>query len=194
MASNQDTPKVQVQVKVQVQIPNLSTFYRTELTKPVKALVKGLNLQVNSSIEFFSSQYIENHEDLTSKIDLFLSTGYEYLNKILSYVEILGVKDDNQSNKFIYEDCYANCIGVAKSVNSFHELRITELTAKFNKLVDYSKIVSKRMDLAVKANEYMEDMLVEIRKQNVDIYNNYINQFVMSLVKITVILSKLNEY
>jgi hypothetical protein len=178
-------------------IPNLSTFYRTELSKKPSELVKALNKEVDNSIEFFASQYIENPEDLDAKYDIFLSQGYLHLNKILSYVEILSVKDQSQSNKFIYEDCYANCIGVTKSVNSFHELKASEKNAKFNRLIDYSKIVSRQhalnVDLAVKANEYMEDILSDIRKQNVDIYNNYINQFIMSLVKITVILSQLNN-
>jgi hypothetical protein len=174
-------------------IPNLSTFYRTELTKKPSELVKALSKEVTDSIEFFSSHYIDNPEQLSEKYDLFLSEGYTHLNKILSYVEILSVKDDNQSNKFIYEDCYSNCIGVTKSVNSFHELRASEVSAKFNRLIDYSKIISNRMDLAVKANEYMEDIVANIRKQNLDIYNNYINQFIMSLVKLSVILSKLND-
>ena len=176
-------------------IPNLSTFYRTELTAKPSVLVKELNKEVDTSIKFFASQYIESKEELDAKYDIFLSEGYAHLNKILSYVEILSVKDDNQSNKFIYEDCYANCIGVTKSVNSFHEMQASERVAKFNRLIDYSKIVSTqhKFDLAIKANEYMEDILADIQKQNVDIYNNYINQFVMSLVKITVILSKLND-
>ena len=174
-------------------IPNLSTFYRTEITKKPSELVKALSKEVTDSIEFFSSHYIDNPSQLSEKYDIFLSEGYPHLNKILYYVEILSVKDDSQSNKFIYEDCYENCIGVSKSVNSFHELKASNRVAKFIRLVDYSKIVSNRTDLEVKANEYMEDVLSDIHKQNVDIYNNYINQFVMSLIKITVILSKLNN-
>jgi len=175
-------------------IPNLSTFYRTELIKKPSELVKALGKEIEDSIEFFASQYIESKAELSAKYDIFFSTGYTHLNKILSYVEILSVKDDNQSNKFIYEDCYSNCIGVTKSVNSFHEMQATEHTAKFNRLVDYSKIISKNnVDLAVKANDYMDAILADVQKQNVDIYNNYINQFVMSLVKIKVILSKLND-
>jgi len=178
-------------------IPSLSKFYHTELRKKPSELVKELNKEIDASIKFFDSQYIENPAELDAKYDIFLSQGYMHLNKILSYVEILPFADQSQTNKFIYEDCYANCIGVTKSVNSFHELKASELVAKFNRLVDYSKIASIQhdlnIDLTIKANEYMEDILADIRKQNVDIYNNYINQFIMSLVKITVILSQLND-
>ena len=122
-------------------IPNLSIFYRTELIKKTNELAKALKKEVDNSIEFFSQHYIEKHEDLAAKYDLFFSIGYINLNKILAYVEILSVKDENQSNKFIYEDCYTNCIGVTKAVNSFHELQTSEVSAKFNRLIEYSKII-----------------------------------------------------
>lgn len=175
-------------------IPNLSAFYSKELTKKTSDLVKALSEELKKSINFFSSQYIIESSELDKKYELLLSDGYSHLNKINAYTEILGIKDDNQCNKLIYEDCNRNCFEVTKFINSIHELRGTETNVKFNRLVCYSKIVYNQPELTSKADLYIQNIIDNVHKETINFYNNYINEIMFSLIKISNILDKLNDY
>ena len=62
-----------------------------------------MKADIDAAIEFLSQQYSSDQslEETNTKIKVMLTIGYQYMFKIISTLEIMVIKEENQSQKII---------------------------------------------------------------------------------------------
>jgi hypothetical protein len=168
-------------------IPDMSSIIKD--TKTQKKLFSGLK----SAIEFYSSMYSSNHMELDDKIKTMLSTGYIFLFKIMSALELLIIRKENQSNKILFEEAMQNLIPIPVYIGSLHDIIKNANTIEAGSIFDIVKVKSKL--------EERDSMLEQFTKQSEKIIedglyiknnclNNHVNLTLLSIIKTNEVLKK----
>lgn len=175
-------------------INDLSNFMANKLSSNEKILLTNLKLELNDIIEFFKRQFIKNddtEENITNKINLMLSQGYEHIFKINSYLTILFLKDERVCNKNLYEQCLNSNIVISSYVSSLTEMISCDNNLEIDIMNNTVKII-KNLDNIF--NETIDELFIIKRKNNniakINIFNNNINNYILNMYVIKEILSK----
>lgn len=188
-----------------VSISNLSNYLST-LNFSDKFLMEELKLNIKNGLEYFKSVYFEKNSDLEDfekledlkdlkdfelKLKLVLKNGYEIFFKINAILEFLHIIDESQTNKYKYEEANQYCLGLNNFINCIQDL-FYDYEIDINKNIDLAKIGSNNMDLQ---NNYFNELykLKNISTyKKINVFNNYINQYVFLLTKIHLIVKKIS--
>lgn len=123
------------------QISKLNQLSIDFIGKRVNIQLAELKAQIETSIVFFSSSYIDcsDGEELNNDIleqkymdgyKTMIKTGYENMAKINTMLEILETSDRSQTNKFKYELVSKIIFSSGYFLNIFNELSIISMTKK----------------------------------------------------------------
>ena len=156
-------------------------------------LLKELKDILPKTFEYMSTQYIENptdKEEYKIKYENILSRVHEFANKINSLINLLYIGDESQTNKFKYEECILIHMGPNKLANLFLELNIDSFDSELKAIVDCGNLKTEEQISAYKAvlNKKMDLDFSE----KVDSFNSFINDYLLSLVKVIVIIKRTN--
>lgn len=173
-------------------IPNLSNYIGT-LNCVDKKLLNELKYNIQFGIEYFKSMYIETNTDFEIKVQSILNKGYEIFFKINTNLEFLHIIDESQTNKYKYEQSIQFTNGLTNFINSIQDLFYNH-DFDMNKSVDLSKIGENNMHLYTDYQNDFEKQKNVIIKTKINIFNNYINQYILMLTKINLIVKKIEIY
>jgi hypothetical protein len=169
---------------------NLSAFLRT-LDKSPRDLLSEVKSEINTFIDFLESKYVTESEDIDEKISQIKSEGYVYQFKIRSYLEILVTKEENQSDKYKYEECININISTGRFLNSYNEIFNAKENQKIQTIMDFSKIKKNSSDLIPSFEERSEKIHNYAAKHYTIIFNNYVNEYILVLMSMKIILNKI---
>ena len=171
-------------------IPDMSSIIKD--TKTQKKLFSGLKSDIESSIEFYSSMYSSNHMELDDKIKTMLSTGYIFLFKIMSALELLIIREENQSNKILFEEAMHNLIPIPVYTGSLHDIIRNADEAELVGLGDYIKLKTDKKvgEIEELFKVKREKLLANTMYIKNNLYNNQINLTILSIMKTNEVLKK----
>jgi hypothetical protein len=151
--------------------------------------IKNLKIELDITIEFCLKEKVV--DDIKSNIDSVLITGLDHFMKIGSYLEMIIVNEENQSNKMTYEECLGNCVSSTGLINALTDLSKSVMNNRLDRLVDYSRIKKDTPELADEFKSYMDKLIQDAEQNKILIFNHYINQYLSILVKIKELLKKI---
>lgn len=164
-------------------------FYETLYKKKDIELLTELKTEIDSAFTFFCSLYADNYAETKVNINLALTTGYNYLIKIKSYLSLLIIKDSNQTNKYSYEDCL-NKGGIifilASYIESLTSIIKNENNTKIDLVIDISK-VAKNIETLNSSNlnenieTYYNEKINFIKHEAVLHYANLLNHIILGI-------------
>lgn len=183
-------------------VPKLSSYltrlnFSDKPDKIVKTLLADLKQNLKQSIEFFevnyanaTDSYDDSLVDFERKCELILSQGYEYFFKINSGLDILHILDLSQTNKYKYEECFAFSFNLSSFINSIHDLYYDKHELNINKALGLAKVNNNEeiKELYVSSTELKRELML---KEKINILNNYINQYVLQIYKISIVVQKI---
>lgn len=166
--------------------------------KKVRVQLEELKAQIENSIVFFSSSFIdctdeERRIDLEKKYTMgyksMIKVGYENIAKINMMIEILETTDRSQTNKFKYELILKIIFSSGHFLNIFNELSMISMTRKIEKCLSMSEINKNKSE---NIRQFNIQEIVNLHKkrdehilnEKINIFNHYINQIVLQLCKI----------
>lgn len=179
-------------------ISNLSD-YLSNTNFSDKYLLEELKLNIKNGLDYFKSMYFEkndNTEDIESfelKLKSVLNKGYEIFFKINSNLEFLHIVDESQTNKFKYEEAQQFSLSLTGFINSIQDL-FYNYEIDINKNLDLAKISNNNSDLQ---NNYINEVCKQKELSiltKINVFNNYINQYILILTKINLIVKKITLY
>jgi len=179
------------------QISKLNQLTIDFIKKKVSTQLQELKTQIESSIVFFSSSYIDcsDGEELNNDIlepkymsgyKTMIELGYENMAKINMMLEILETSDRSQTNKFKYDLVSKIIFSSGHFLNVFNELSIISMTKNIEKCLDRSTIYKNW------SSHTMVEEIHNLHKgrekfalnEKINIFNHYINQIILQLCKI----------
>lgn len=169
---------------------NQSTFLKS-LNKSPRALLSELKEVITNTIVFLDDRYISDISEFKDKIDFTISEGHGFIFKIHSYLQMLLAKDENQSHKFVFEECSATNINMGRFLNSHYELKHKLHAKEIDWLLELSKIKKDSPELAELYTQRIDILREEMYKEHVLIFNSYINDYYLSIMKIKELLARM---
>jgi hypothetical protein len=166
----------------------MSEFYKELNNSNQNSKIKSLRKELDLTIDFCSKQYVS---DNILDVNTILTVGLDHFMKISSYLEIIIVNEENQSDKIIYEECLGNCISSTGLINALTDLSKNVMNNRLDRLVDYSRIKKDTPELAEEFKVNMDKLIEDGERNKILIFNHYINQYLMILVKIKELLKKI---
>lgn len=169
---------------------NMSEFLKT-LNKRPSILLSEVKSEINDFISFLELSYIEETDDLREKSNDIIAKGYVYQFKIRAYFETLLVKEENQSDKFKYEECRDISTGPTRFINIFCDIKHQIANFEIQQILDKSKICRNTPELLCQLEQHGAKTKEHFIKNNTIIYNNFINETIMMLNNMKFILDKI---
>ena len=174
-------------------IPDTSSVFKEIKTKLAKnKIVQSLKADMDATIEFLSQQYSSDQslEETNAKIKVMLTVGYQHMFKIISTLEIMVIKEENQSQKIIYDDALQYIIPMPVYTGSLHDIIKNANEYELSAYATLSKIKSEACieELYTKIHE---KALEEARYVKTNCLNNQINLTILCIVKSKEALEKL---
>lgn len=186
------------------EIVNIGAFLQKEFEKKNTEILCNLKKEVANAINFFLNKNNNvNYDELINNISEIKLIGYEHINKIKSGLDILEIKDKNQTNKFEYEKCLSLKLIVNLTYFSsyFEELRkliididieknitLLETQCKINEN-DMSYERQILIDSLYRKTESLFDEKIKLKKNEIlGEYTIFINQIISTLFSIKEIL------
>lgn len=179
------------------QITKLNQLIIDFIKKKVSTQLAELKTQVETSIVFFSSSYIDcldgnelNNDILEQKYmdgyKTMIVSGYENIAKINMMLEILETSDRSQTNKFKYELASKIIFNSGHFLNIFNELSIISMTKKIEKCLDKGEINKNwsshtRLEEIDNLHRNKENYALN---EKINVFNHYINKIILQLCKI----------
>ena len=169
-------------------IPNMSKSIK-EIVSSKKKFLTCIKPEIDTAMEFFSSVIMTFDFDVIIKT--LLTTGYMHLFKIMSTLELAIIREENQSNKIMYEEALQNLIPIPVYTGNLHEIMKTHNANTITLLCDLSKIKSEK-DADMESNYTRHHMKAisdsELIRNNC--LTNHINLTILSIVKTNEVLKK----
>ena len=169
-------------------IPNMSQSIK-EIVSSKKKFLSGIKPEIDTAIEFFSS--IITTPDFDVMIKTLLSTGYMHLFKIMSSLELAIIREENQSNKILYEEALQNLIPIPVYTGNLHDIMKTQNATTMSLLFDLSKIkANKDADMESTYTRHHMKAISDSELVRNNCVTNNINLTILSIVKTTEVLKK----
>ena len=180
------------------QISKLNQLTIDYIKKKTCIQLKELKNQIDTSITFFSSSYIDidcSDDKLTEELleqkythrhKLMITNGYDNIGKINMMFEMIQTSDKSQTNKFKYEEASKNIYSLGQFLNMFNELSTISLTKNIDKCLDIGEI-NKNWSDNTKVNEIdnlYKDKEAFLLNEKINVFNHYINTIIIQLCKI----------
>lgn len=173
-------------------VPNTSN-YINKTNYSDKTLLSELKSNIQKSLEFFNSMYVQESHQIDLKIDIVINSGYEFIFKINSNLEFLHILDNSQTNKFKYEEALTCIPALNNFLNCFQDL-INDYNRQIQKSIDLAKINFQSNDLVEDYINNFQNQQNILTKKRINIFNNYINQYILHLQKVNLIVKNLDIY
>lgn len=188
------------------QIPKLNKFTIEYSSKNISLQINDLKSQIEVSITFFSTSYIDClNTDLSDDIlnqkyndgyKSIITHGYEHVEKINIMLEILQITACSKTDKFKYEKILKDFMDSGKLLDTFNELSIVLFNKNIEKCLDECEIKKncfnlfyfnrkcKVREINIIHNEKKTFMLNE----RINVFNHHINQIILQLCKMKLVL------
>lgn len=156
-------------------------------------LLKELKDILRKTVEYMSNQYIVNltdREEYRIKYDNILSQAHEFANKINSLLHLLLVVDESQTNKYKYEECILIHFGPNKLANLFLDISPDEFDSELKAIVECANLKTEEQISAYK--EVLNKKFALDFSEKVDSFNSFINDYILSLIKVIVVIKNTN--
>jgi predicted nucleotidyltransferase len=169
-------------------IPNMSQSIK-EIVSSKKKILFGIKPEIDIAIEFFSS--IITTSDIDIMIKALMATGYMHLFKIMSTLELAIIREENQSNKIMYEEALQNLIPIPVYTGNLHDIIKTHNANTMTLLFDLAKIKSnKDADMESTYTRHHMKAIFDSDLVRNNCLTNHINLTILSIVKTSEILKK----
>lgn len=180
-------------VAIATNIPNMSQSIK-DIVSSKKKILANMKADIDSTIEFLASMYITDSSEFETKVKLLTSVGYIHLFKIMSTLEIAIIREDNQSNKILYEEAMQNLIPIPVYLGNLHDIIKTGTVNTTSNLFDLIKVKNESND----KSHRMEELYTEQHEKAMsntefirnNCLNNHINLTILSIVKTGEVLKK----
>lgn len=170
----------------------LNVFYMSIMNKSDVDLLTGLKVEIDNAINFFSKINNITVDDIDSLED----TGYALLYKVKSYLMLLELKDENQTNKYDYAKCLTEqCIDSPQQIYNLG-ICIKKLIsdANIDNVLHKAKVNKKDVEVQATLGKELEEQHIKriniISKDLLLAFINFINSTLLSLIKIKEITKK----
>lgn len=179
-------------VSIATNIPNMTQSIKDILSSKQKILA-NMKTYIESTVEFLSSMYITDSSEFETKVKLLTTVGYTHMFKIMSILEIAIIREENQSNKILYEEAMQNLIPIPVYIGSLHEIIKTSTASMTGNLFDLIKVKNettehKRMETIYTEQYDKVNSTTEFIRDNC--LNNHINLTILSIIKTGEVLKK----
>ncbi len=180
-------------VKITMPVIKLDTYLIELSDSKPKDMLKELKDTLVKTLEFMRTQYIVNPTDINeykTKYSNILSQAHEFANKINSLLHLLLIVDESQTNKYKYEECLGYHMGPNKLANLFLEIGPDEFDSELKTIMDCSNLKTDEQINLYK--EISNRKMTMDFSEKVDSFNSFINDYILSLVKVIVATKRTN--
>jgi hypothetical protein len=169
-------------------IPIMSQSIK-DIVSTKKKILSVIKPEMDTAIEFLNN--VITLGDFDVMIKALLTTGYMHLFKIMSTLELAIIREENQSNKIMYEEALQNLIPIPVYIGNLHDIIKTSTTTRMAYLFDLSKIKSNK-DTEMESIYTRENIKANIDSDYIrdNCLNNHINLTILSIVKTIEVLKK----
>lgn len=179
-------------IAIATNIPNMSQTIK-DIVSSKKKILANIKADIESTVEFLSSMYITDPSEFETKIKLLSTMGYTHLFKIMSTLEIAIIREENQSNKILYEEAMQNLIPIPVYIGNLHEIIKTATGTVTGNLFDLIKVrneskESSRLETMYTIQHDKANSDAEFIRDNC--LNNHINLTILSIIKTGEVLKK----
>ena len=160
--------------------------------KGIKKMLPSVKLAMDNAIKFYNTMHSQNSDDVDGKIKEMLDQGYHHLFTVTTMLEMFAIKEDNQSNKIIYDDARESLIPIPVYTNILHDIIRTANTFEIENLRDMVKVKSKESSIETEYSTLLEKVMKDSNNIKNNYYNNHVNVSILSITKARAILDKMN--
>lgn len=180
---------------------SLSEFMIINSTKKEIDLLRDFKIFLNEIIIIISNSQATTYDDLQIKTNLFEEAIYNSLMKIKFYLQILEVKDKNQTNKCEYENSlmtlsFIKLFEIEHLLSQINKIINNDLDAQLSTIMNISKIYKDEPNEALKfINKYeiiSDELKINRHKQAILMYNNLINNILLQIICVNEIIKNIN--
>jgi len=180
-------------VAIATNIPNMSQSIK-DIIVSKKKILSTMKADIDSTVEFLSSMYITDSSEFETKVKLLTTVGYTHLFKIMTTLEIAIIREDNQSNKIMYEEAMQNLIPIPVYLGNLHEIIKTYTASITGNLFDLIKVKNESIDKLQRMEEMYTEQHDKVNSTTEFIrdncLNNHINLTILSIIKTGEVLKK----
>ena len=169
-------------------VPSMSQSIKE--IKMNKKLFLEIKTELDKAVAFLETMYSFDSDSIDVNIKGMLTTGYMHIFKINSMLKLLMIKEDNQSNKILYEEAASHLIPVSAYVGNLHEIMSLNSQLELSSMFDLAKIKTDKSeleDMFVKCREKAMANAVYIKSNHL---NNHINLTIQTIAECYEVLKK----
>lgn len=181
---------------------SLAEFMMINSTKKEIDLLREFKIFLSEIIIIISNSQATTYDDLQIKTNLFEEAIYNSLMKIKFYLQILEVKDKNQTNKCEYENSlmtlsFIKLFEIEHLLSQISKIINNDLDAQLSTIMDTSKIYNKddpteALKFINKYEIITNELKINRHKQAILMYNNLINNILLQIICVNEIIKNIN--
>lgn len=170
---------------------NLSLFLKEINSKTPHKLVTCLKNDIDLFIEYLENSYINDTHDIEDKIKDIINNGYIYQFKINSYIELLSIKDESQSSKFLYEESLNELIQPKTLTKMFEDILLDNHNNDIRFTINIAKLNKDNSVMAEQFSQQVAHYNNNIKRISLNVFNYNINNLILSMIKVKNIIEKI---
>ena len=179
---------------------NQSEFLLSLSDMKTSELTKLLRQTIDESINIFSQLYLNDVDQLEERTNLYNKSGYHQQTRIGMLVELLSIKETNETKRLMYEDCIKSTIslpGFVYNDSGDVEYQYLKLIQNRIPIVKDKVDIENKLSDSDKKNELLQEYvsltskISEFEKRKLlNIYNHRVNWVISLLIKLKTKLNK----
>lgn len=170
---------------------NFALFLKEINSKTSNKLVSCLKNDIDLFIDYLETNYIDNTYDIENKIKDIVDNGYMYQFKINSYIELLMVKDESQSSKYLYEQCLNEILQPKMLTKIFEDILLEIHNNELRFTLNISKLNKDNSDMTEPFSQQVNHYKDNIKRISLNMFNYNINNIILGMIKIKNIIEKI---
>jgi hypothetical protein len=143
------------------------------------------------TIQEMEKCYITEYSQYEDKLKILMSDVYNCIFRIHGYLEMFNTREENQSNKFLIQDCISIIGPVARFTTSYYEVKNKIKMTEIHNIAKLSKIKRNAPEL-LNVEASIESLHESNREQLVALLNIITNDYLLNIYKIKATINKLN--
>jgi hypothetical protein len=170
-----------------------TTLYYTRLQHTISQNIQYINRDIQQFEVLLIQSNIDNVFNIKNDIKNIISAGHPFITMINGYLEMIIIKEENQSNKFIIEECIQTSYSSDRFINIFLDLIKLINNNEIKKLCELANIKKKSPDLIDIFNQTIDACQDDFNNEIIIRFNSYLNEYRFIITKIKEILKKIRN-
>lgn len=169
-----------------------NTCYQN-LQHTVSQLIQYIKQHIQQFEIILINSEINNISNIKTNIKNIITNGSNHINMINRYLEMIIIKEENQSTKFIIEECIQNSYAGDRFINLFLDIIKLINNNEIKKRFELANVRRKSPEMVGEIEQLLELFQEDFDNEIIIKVNSYLSDYRFTIIKIRDILKKINN-